>query len=115
MDKYHKRLKELREQSGYSQEALAFDMGIGRSTYGKFERGETRLFSHNLEKFFHATGFTLDDLTDAGSKPVHGILSEGLLSDRIDELSEAVKAQQELIESLLVAVEKLRGSLTKND
>ena len=39
MNKYGQRLKELREQSGYSQEELAKLLGTSRSRIGMYEQG----------------------------------------------------------------------------
>ncbi len=33
-------IRNFREQSGYSQDKFAFEVGLGRSYYGSLERGE---------------------------------------------------------------------------
>lgn len=116
MDKYHRKLRALREEKGLSQEAIAFEMGIQRSTYGKFERGESGLFSQNLYKFLEVTGFSINDVLEDDEKLVNGYFADGSLQDRIDELSDEVKALRQTVEGLVAEIGKLRTQLVnKND
>lgn len=43
-----KQIRKLREQSGYSQEAFASEVGLDRAYYGGVERGERNIASINL-------------------------------------------------------------------
>jgi transcriptional regulator with XRE-family HTH domain len=45
-----RRIKELRQTNGYSQEAFAGECGLDRSYYGGVERGERNIAVLNLIK-----------------------------------------------------------------
>ena len=115
MDKYHERLVSLRKERGFSQEAMAFEMGIQRSTYGKFERGETGLFSPNLEKYLKATGLKVEDIFEGGQQVLDGILYSRDAEERIDELCEEINGLKEKIEELTAVVLELCKRENKND
>ncbi|WP_343604796.1 helix-turn-helix transcriptional regulator [Fluviicola sp.] len=56
------KLKELRIKSGYSSyETFAFDKGINRANYGRYEKGENMRVS-TLIQILDAHGLTLEDL-----------------------------------------------------
>lgn len=44
------RIRKFREQLGYSQEAIADELGISRSAYANFEEGKVKIFCRTLEK-----------------------------------------------------------------
>ena len=46
--KIGKRIRKLREEAGYSQEAFASEAGLDRAYYGGVERGERNISSLNL-------------------------------------------------------------------
>ena len=48
-DELAARLRKLRELKGFSQEAVAFDLGISARAYSKLERGESKI---TIERFF---------------------------------------------------------------
>ena len=76
----YKKLKLLREQSGFSQEQLADELGISRPTYMQIEKGERELtiseakklasiFSLNLESFLgNNTSPTQEVILESGAK-----------------------------------------------
>jgi len=43
-------LKKIREEKGLTQEAVAKQVGISRSTYGHIESGERGVTVHNAQK-----------------------------------------------------------------
>lgn len=54
-----KTIKKLREEKGYSQQELAAQMGISRSTISKIENGQFNLSVDYLERFSMNLGFSL--------------------------------------------------------
>lgn len=44
----HERIRIQRQRKGYSQEAMAFELGISQGTYSKIERGETEITAKRL-------------------------------------------------------------------
>lgn len=61
-DEIAKRLSEMRREHGYSQEALANELGISRQAISKWERGESQPDSSNLIALADLYGVTLDEL-----------------------------------------------------
>lgn len=49
-DLFHNNLRLAREQAGLTQDQLAADIGVVRSTINQLECGKTRLFNKNLPK-----------------------------------------------------------------
>lgn len=56
------RLAELRRAKGYSQEALANELGLSRQAVSKWERAESSPDTENLIALAHLYGVSLDDL-----------------------------------------------------
>ena len=48
--KIGKRIRELRKEKGYSQEAFAYEVGLDRTYMGSVERGERNIATINLIK-----------------------------------------------------------------
>lgn len=46
--KIGKKIKEIRKQKGFSQEAFAAEAGLGRTYFGRIERGEQNISIQNL-------------------------------------------------------------------
>ncbi len=46
--KIGKRIRELRKEKGYSQEAFAYEVGLDRTYMGSVERGERNIAALNL-------------------------------------------------------------------
>ena len=57
-----KRIKELRQISGHSQEAFAGECGLDRSYYGGVERGERNIAVLNLIKIAAVLGVEIGEL-----------------------------------------------------
>lgn len=47
---FRKRIRKLREQKGYSQEYMAYELGINQASYAIIENNTTRL---SVERLFH--------------------------------------------------------------
>ena len=57
-----KRIKELRKEKGYSNyENFAFEHGIARAQYGKYETGDKDLRFTSLLKLIRAFGMTPEE------------------------------------------------------
>lgn len=56
------RIRELRSEKGYSQEAFADHCGVHRTFMGTIERGESNLSFQNIAKVASALGVTLSAL-----------------------------------------------------
>lgn len=58
------RVRALRKERGFSQEALAYECGIHRTYMGDVERGERNIALENIYKIAHALGVNMSDLLD---------------------------------------------------
>lgn len=111
MDKLHENIKSVRIRQGYSQEQIAEEMGIDRSTYNKFESGKTRLFTPNMMRFKAAVGMSEEEIL-LGDHP-KGYLREGSLEDRIEELSLKIDMLFDQVEDIASAIRKILKNLPK--
>lgn len=50
------RVRQLRERAGFSQEGFAHDTGLGRSHYGRIERGEGNVSLETVETIAEGLG-----------------------------------------------------------
>ena len=107
MDRYHENIRKFRKNLGYSQEALADAMDMQRSTYGRFERGETSPFGPSMRKFLEFTGRAPEDIFTPESDEPGGYLAEGSVMDRVDELSDEIRELRKIVEMLSDQIEKL--------
>ena len=64
LERFGLRLRELRKEQGYSQEAFAAACGLDRTYIGGIERGERNLALRNLEAIAQTLGLTLAELMD---------------------------------------------------
>lgn len=62
LSKVGKRVRDLREAKGWSQEELGFQSGLHRNYIGGIERGERNLAVLNLDKLAKALGVQARDL-----------------------------------------------------
>jgi transcriptional regulator with XRE-family HTH domain len=60
-EKFGKRVRELRNKKGVSQEALAFKAGIDRTYMTSVENGRRNISIQNIEKIIKALGVSVAD------------------------------------------------------
>ncbi|XLD61543.1 helix-turn-helix transcriptional regulator [Lacibacter sp. MH-610] len=60
--KFGNKIRELRNEKGWSQETLADKTGFHRTYIGMIERGERNLSLKNVEIFAECFGLTMSDL-----------------------------------------------------
>lgn len=63
-------IRRIRKAKGISQEAIAFDLGIDYSTYGKIERGNIELSVSRLEKIVMILGVSLAEVYPSSGLPI---------------------------------------------
>lgn len=107
MNKYYESIRTIRKSLGMTQVEMAEAMGIQRSTFGRFERGETSLLSPNGRKFLRATGKELEDLLYPDSSVRYGLLRQASTDERVDELTEEIRSLRTIVEMLAARVERL--------
>ncbi|PQO28942.1 helix-turn-helix domain-containing protein [Blastopirellula marina] len=62
--RFGKRVRELRTEQGYSQEAFADACELDRTYIGGIERGERNLALRNIDRIANTLGITLSDLME---------------------------------------------------
>src|SRR3990172_6681402 len=78
----YKKLKLLREQSGFSQEQLADELGISRPTYMQIEKGERKLTISEAKKLAGFFGLSLKDFLRGDTSPQHKVVLESASEDK---------------------------------
>ena len=106
MDKHSENIRIIRKELGMTQEEISEAMGIQRSTYGRFERGETHMLTANTRKFLRATGKGIEDIIYPDGATRTGLLRQATLDDRVSELTEEVRNLRAIIEMLAARLEK---------
>lgn len=61
---FGKRIVQLRQKAGLSQEKLAFKCGVDRTYIGIIERGEKSPTLNTIDKLTSALGITLKEIFD---------------------------------------------------
>lgn len=64
LQRFGERVRELRTEAEYSQEAFAEECGLDRTYMGGVERGERNLGLRNVEKIADALGVTITTLME---------------------------------------------------
>lgn len=65
---FGKKVRELRLERGYSQEAFAFECQLHRTYIGCIERGEKNITITNIEKIAKALGVEISQLFSSSKK-----------------------------------------------
>jgi transcriptional regulator with XRE-family HTH domain len=63
-------IRKMREKKGFSQEALAYELNINQSTYGKLERNAANLSIGRLLKIAEVLDEDIADILEIGQKNV---------------------------------------------
>ena len=61
-NEFGKRIKELRNKTGLSQEKFALTIDMDRSYYASVENGKRNISIQNIEKIAKGLGITLEEL-----------------------------------------------------
>jgi transcriptional regulator with XRE-family HTH domain len=64
LERFGKRLRELRKEKGYSQESFGAACVLDRTYIGGIERGERNVALENIEAIAQALGITLAELVE---------------------------------------------------
>jgi transcriptional regulator with XRE-family HTH domain len=114
LSNFSKVIRELRLEKGFSQEAMAHEIGMSPSGYGKIERGETDLTISKIESIAQVFGLTASSLisiVDRENKPESSSALEnpcsGQFSKEQSVLNAAVLRLQDAVSILAERVSKL--------
>lgn len=62
VDEFSKRIKQLRDESGLSQERFALKIGMDRTYYASVEAGRRNISLRNIKKIADGFGISLEEL-----------------------------------------------------
>ena len=133
LDELHTRIRRAREQAGLSQEKMAEELGVGRTTYVNFETGRSRLFSSLLDRMAARLGKSVEEIL-FGERPDEQLLRDeaaleewrsslvaeyegriSALQEKVDALARVIDAQDTTIRTLNDAKQFLMSQLRKED
>ncbi|WP_066828726.1 helix-turn-helix transcriptional regulator [Collinsella ihumii] len=89
------RLAELRRAKGYSQEALANELGLSRQAVSKWERAESSPDTENLIALARLYGVSLDDLLNVDKD-----IEDDVAFENAERAEKTARAQAEREEAL---------------
>lgn len=115
-------IRNLRRLKDMSQEAIAYELGIDYSTYGKIERGEIALTIERMEKLARIFGLRLEELYYWGDEKANLVKEPGpkytAQKSRLKECQLKLEAAQQEIEALKARLrdkEEIIALLKKDD
>lgn len=103
------RIRQYRQQRGYTQEALALSSGLNVSFLGDVERGTKKPSIESLEKLLKALGITFQEFFDfeAEIKPFKDCSALEKLNIRLQGLSDdEIEMIYDVIQQILVFNDK---------
>lgn len=77
MTKINERIRILREENFLSQEQMAEKMQLSPNSYGKLERGETKLTLEKLEQIANIFDIDIIELINTGEKNSYQVMHYG--------------------------------------
>ncbi|MGX2967516.1 helix-turn-helix domain-containing protein [Ursidibacter sp. B-7004-1] len=77
MAKINERIRLLREEHLFSQEQMAEKMQLSPNSYGKLERGETKLTLEKLEQIANIFDIDIVELINTGEKNSYQVMHYG--------------------------------------
>lgn len=105
---YGERLRELRQERGFTQEELALRADITTSYYGQIERGSANPSVALLEKICAVMGISIGDIfTDSNTNP---LTIDALSMQILHQLNGKSDEEKELILSMIKTAFRLQNS-----
>lgn len=83
----------FRDKAGLSQEEVAKQLGISKSSYSRKEKGITQFTFDEIEKLFFVLGFTLSDLSELKFPIIH---EEKITPELLDELEHVIHENSQI-------------------
>jgi transcriptional regulator with XRE-family HTH domain len=95
-------LRDLRNESGHSQESMAFSIGKSQPSYNRMENGKKKIDMEDIEKIAKATG---KDKTEVFQK-LNGMKFENIIHERHNDQDVVNVTNEELFKMLLEEKDK---------
>ncbi len=113
MNNIGSRIRKTRENKGFSQEAMALELDIIQSSYGRLEKDDNRLTVPKLQKIAEILEITISFLFDEKSaKIINQQHNENPQAYNVDTI---IQADKEHIQTLKDEISFLRNLLSKTE
>lgn len=120
--KVGEKIKTAREMKKLSQEDMAEKLGLAVHTYGRLERGESRIYIQLLEEIAQVLEMDIADLFSIGEKKLLVVIGEnGTATESVQTINNCsfdketvmalLKAKDEVIEQQKQSIELLKNML----
>ena len=106
-------IRKSRKSKKFTQEEMAYKMGMSLTAYRDLEKGETSIVNSNLQKIANLLGTTTEELV-LGYRPIQ------MDGPRLEDIKEEYLGKVSVLEKRITDLEKLVSSLeetiaTKNE
>ncbi|RIV87480.1 helix-turn-helix domain-containing protein [Aurantiacibacter zhengii] len=102
MDKAPNRIRELRNEAGLSQQAVADAIGVSKVTISDLERGKMRLDTDYMRRIAQALGVQSADLLSRQDNPYALTAQERALIDQLRAASDDQRDQVRKVADVIV-------------
>ncbi len=126
MKNFGEKIRLIREEKGYSQEAVASELGLSVSGYGKIERGQTELTvnkAFEISKVLGVSAYKILDISETNNQDIksnEGICiytNQGSLNnfnkEAIDLMLKSKQTETDFLKTQLKHKDELINSLMK--
>jgi transcriptional regulator with XRE-family HTH domain len=109
MNKIGNKIRNLREQKGYSQESLAQELGLTQPSYARLEKHDDRISIIRLIQIATILKTTVGELIDEKAQKVINLQnSQGCQAYNVDTINTIINADKEHIATLKAEIDFLR-------
>jgi transcriptional regulator with XRE-family HTH domain len=106
------RIKDTRERKNISQDAMAMELDITQSNYGRLEKSDSRLTVPKLLKIAEVLEVSIAYLFDEkSSKAIHQHNNQSAQAYNVDTIESVINADKDHINSLKEEINYLRDLL----
>lgn len=110
MNKIGGKIRRLRDQLGFSQESLAFELGLTQPSYARLEKADERISIIRLIQIAQILNTTVSELIDEKTQKIsHQNNNETANSYNADTIHNIINADKDHIASLKEEITFLKG------
>ena len=121
------KIRKIREEKGFTQSYMSMKLGISNKTYGRIEKGESKLYTDRIKKIAKVLEIDFRELIDfdkknisinnnpEGSNKLLSILNQKYTEDKNQFYEKLLTEKENIIKHLEEENEFLRGLLKKEN
>jgi transcriptional regulator with XRE-family HTH domain len=113
-------LKRIREQRGYLQKQVAFEIGIGTTNYNRVENGQREASIEVLDKLANFYGITIDDIVHFEDKklpPKEIVIQDKAMVEQVQLISQLEEKEKNVVYTIVesfISKKKFKDFVTQN-